>query len=150
MCPSNKKVNNIDEPTEVINDVFVVTSDSHKNDTFVRQITINGHKISMLVDTGSARTIIDSETANNCNIKLKKTLSNIFDYTGNKIDVLGSALVELKYGDFCSSISVLIVKRGKNINGRDVLNQLTDNFVLNIDTYGAELTLKDSSKPVFL
>ena len=63
--------------------------------------------------------------------------------------MLGSALVELKYGDFCSSIPVLIVKRGKNIIGRDVLNQLTDNFVLNINTYGAELTLKDNSKPVF-
>lgn len=130
--------------------MFFISSDD-KHDTFKRVVSLNGKDIEVLLDTGASRTMINKQTANKCNVQISDSDLNLCDYSGNAINILGCAKVDLKFKDFTQKdYPIVVVEKGKNLLGRDFLNQLNDNFVLNVQCKNVHLRLRSQANPVFI
>lgn len=92
-------------------------------------VQINGKNIEMEIDTGSAATIISSETLKQiprlgCG-KLLETKVTFKTYDQNLIRPIGSALVNVKYKSFEGNLSLYVVKGNHtSIMGRGWINKL--------------------------
>ena len=105
---------------------------THKkgDDSIYIDVTMNGIHVKMELDTGSGLTIINEQmylkiTKPNQLNPLQKTDIILKTYTGEKIDIFGSAQVVACYQGKEVVLPVQVVKGvGPNLLGRDWINQL--------------------------
>ena len=91
-------------------------------------VLLNGQPLTLEVDTGAATSLINEETYRKLWEEpppLEPAHERLRSYLGEKIPLLGSAIVNVIYGDQSADVQVLIVQ-GKRVNlfGRDWLKEI--------------------------
>ena len=91
------------------------------------ELTINGEKTQMELDTGAAVSIISTETQ--CKLFPHEQLTDssliLTTYSGEQLQVAGQMLVHVKYGKQQAQLPLYVVKgNGPSLMGRDWLQKL--------------------------
>ena len=89
---------------------------------------LNGQPLTLEVDTGAATSLINEETYRTLWEEpppLEPAHERLRSYLGEKIPLLGSARVNIRYGDQSADVQVLIVQgKRANLFGRDWLKEI--------------------------
>ena len=102
----------------------------HKDDATHLKVYLDEVPIEMLLDTGAALSIINTETfrriqQHSSTASLRPSQARLQTYTGQPIPVLGAAEFTVRYGTTEASLSAQVVDgAGPNLLGRDWLNRL--------------------------
>ncbi|CAL1291509.1 unnamed protein product, partial [Larinioides sclopetarius] len=118
-----------------LNNINVLNmSDSSK--PFTTDVDINGVKVSMQIDTGSAFSIISVEKFQQLNLKSVVSLAvpTLKSYTGNDLQIIGNYEVPVTYLNKCYSLPLIVVDciNRPTLLGREwmkALNIKIDDFV---------------------
>jgi hypothetical protein len=93
---------------------------------------LDKQKVSFVLDTGSAYTIINEDTYHQTlsHLKLNETNIRLKSFTGDRIEVLGECYVPVKYASQPKQNLKLIVSKGNkpNLLGRDWLSSIKLNW----------------------
>ena len=122
---------NIIRPTQFSPQKNNFISKESKGEFWV-ETTTQSHKLQWLADTGSPRSFINQEIAQQLqkeiqNIRIEKFTENtIYKFFNKNIEIEGVLIIDIKSGSWTAkSCKVLIVKNNtKNIMGRDLLAKL--------------------------
>ena len=91
-------------------------------------VLLNGQPLNLEVDTGAATSLINEETYRTLWEEpppLEPAHERLRSYLGEKIPLLGSARVNVRYGDQSADVQVLIVQgKRANLFGRDWLKEI--------------------------
>ena len=91
-------------------------------------VLLNGQPLALEVDTGAATSLINEETYRNLWENppvLQPAHECLRSYLGEKIPLLGSTRVNIKYGDQSADVQVLVVQgKRANLFGRDWLKEI--------------------------
>ena len=176
-CRSREMTHQVEEPEETLhlNGIHVVTK--QKTRGYYVDVDIDGHKVTMQLDTGAAVSIIPDTIYNKyltgrCLTETKPLRS----YSGNQLDLLGELVVPVKYESQTMTLPLVVVRGDKiPLLGRNWLEHLKLNwseiFALSdidpvkslIDKYSslfedgdgkilnmkARIALREQAKPVF-
>ena len=76
------------------------------------ELTINGQKTTMELDTGAAVSVISTQTKSEMfpQTKLMSSTLILTTYTGEQLEVAGQILVEFKYGRQVQQLPLYVVK----------------------------------------
>ena len=103
-----------------------------RNPPLVVEAKINGMDVTMEVDTGASKSIINMETYNTIKRKsdsLTYTNSKLRTYSGYLVKPEGMIEVSFKYGNRCLVVLFIVANtKGPNLLGRDVLRLLQLNW----------------------
>ena len=116
------------DDTSGVYDMFNIQD--HKDDATHLKVYLNEVPIEMLLDTGAALSIINTETfrriqQHSSTASLCPSQARLQTYTGQPIPVLGAAEFTVRYGTTEASLSAQVVDgAGPNLLGRDWLNRL--------------------------
>ena len=95
------------------------------------ELTLNGEKTAMELDTGAAVSVISSATKAKLFPQLKPESTSVIlaTYTGEKISVLGQIMVNVKYGKQHKQLPLYVVKGdGPSLLGRNWLTEINLNW----------------------
>ena len=95
------------------------------------ELTINGKKTLMELDTGAAVSVISSQTKAQMfpQSTLMDCTLNLTTYTGELLEVAGQILVEVKHGRQVKQLPLYVVKgNGPSLMGRNWLQQIKLNW----------------------
>ena len=98
-----------------------------KPSPYKAQLSLDGHSVTMEVDTGSSVSLISKQYFNKVFGEQELTCNpaKLQTYTGGEIPVLGSLVVEVEYTDQKERLPLLVVDcEGPNIMGRDWLDKI--------------------------
>ena len=91
-------------------------------------VLLNGQPLALEIDTGAATSLINEETYRNLWENppvLQPAHECLRSYLGEKIPLLGSTRVNIKYGDQSADVQVLVVQgKRANLFGRDWLKEI--------------------------
>ena len=91
-------------------------------------VLLNGQPLALEIDTGAATSLINEETYRNLWENppvLQPAHECLRSYMGEKIPLLGSTRVNIKYGDQSADVQVLVVQgKRANLFGRDWLKEI--------------------------
>ena len=110
--------------------LFVV--DTASSNPLKTTLHIEGHDLTMEIDTGAAVSLVSEHTVNNSFLKdlpCHQTSVRLRTYTGESVAVLGKLLVTVKTDEANLTLPLLVVKgSGTTLLGRDWLQQLRLNW----------------------
>jgi len=111
--------------------LFVV--DSASSNPLKTTLQIEGHDLTMEVDTRAAVSLVSEHTVNNSFLKdlpCHQTNVRLRTYTGESVAVLGKLMVTVHTDEANLTLPLLVVKgSGTTLLGRDWLQQLTLNWI---------------------
>ena len=89
---------------------------------------VEGHNLTMEVDTGAAVSLVSEDTVNNSpflkSLPLQQTSVRLRTYTGQAVSVLGQVLVKVQYNKVNETVPLQVVKgSGTTLLGRDWLQK---------------------------
>ena len=120
-----KKALTIREPdSDDSGDVSPLNRIGGKLQPIMVELTLNGEKTAMELDTGAAVSVISSATKAKLFPQLKPESTSVIlaTYTGEKISVLGQIMVDVKYGKQHKQLPLYVVKGdGPSLLGRNCL-----------------------------
>ncbi len=134
-----QRANRVSEETSEVSDpgdpplsaeytMFQVSTD--KLAPFSTSVVVNGTTLHMEVDTGAALALISQTTYNclwpkECAPELRDVFVRLRTYTGEELNVLGSAPVTVKYKEQQQDLNLLVVQgNGPSLLGRDWLAKI--------------------------
>ena len=124
---NNKGVHQLaEEPEEVAYSLFPVLGSNSK--PLQTTMLVEGHELTMEIDTGAAVSIVSEETVNSspflkC-LPLQQTDVRLRTYTGEPVSVLGQLLVKVQHDEAQETIPLQVVKGGgTTLLGRDWLQK---------------------------
>jgi len=106
------------------------TVEGNSPNPIIMQVDINQVPVEMEVDTGASLSLINKATYDRiCSRShtqaLQKTDVHLKTYTGEALCILGTAKIQVKYGEITQQLHVYVVDgRGPNLMGRDWLGSL--------------------------
>ena len=151
----NKEVHQVaEEPAEVEYSLFPVQGSNSK--PLQTTMLVEGHKLTMEIDTGAAVSIVSEDTVNSspflkC-LPLQQTNVRLRTYTGQPVSVLGQLLVKVQHDEAQETIPLQVVKGGgTTLLGRDWLQkfQLHWGNIFNLHTPPTLQVILDDHKQVF-
>jgi len=95
------------------------------------ELTINGQKTTMELDTGAAVSVISTQTKTEMfpQTRLMSSTLILTTYTGEQLEVAGQILVEVKYGRQVQQLPLYVVKgNGPSLMGRNWLHHIKLNW----------------------
>ena len=119
-----------DEETEIGDTHTVYALGNEKCDPFIVPVYINGVCVHLELDTGASMTLISKKTLDKLwpretRPKLRSTSTRLRAYTGESLEVLGIAVVDVVYRDQQAKLKLVVVKQdGPCLLGRDWLRPL--------------------------
>ena len=125
---TNKPVHQLreDTPPEAEYTLFPVQNSNCK--PLQTTMVVEGHNLTMEVDTGAAVSLVSEETVNNSSflkcLPLKQTSVRLRTYTGQPVSVLGQLLVKVQHDEAQGTMPLQVVKgSGTTLLGRDWLQK---------------------------
>ena len=117
---------------------------------------VEGHKLTMEIDTGAAVSIVSEDTVNSspflkC-LHLQQTDVGLRTYTGQPVSVLGQPLVKVQHDEAQETIPLQVVKGGgTTLLGRDWLQKFRLHWgnIFNLHTSPTIQVILDDRKQVF-
>ena len=117
---------------------------------------VEGHKLTMEIDTGAAVSIVSEDSVNNspflkC-LPLQQTDVRLHTYTGQPVSVLGQLLVKVQHDEAQETIPLQVVKGGgTTLLGRDWLQKFRLHWenIFNLHTPPTLQVILDDHKQVF-
>ena len=103
---------------------------NEKCDPFLVPVYINGICVHLELDTGASMTLISKKTLDKLwpretRPKLRSTSTRLRTYTGESLEVLGIAVVDVVYRDQQAKLKLVVVKQdGPCLLGRDWLKAI--------------------------
>ena len=126
-CRSKEVMHQVEEPFDTLNGIYAITR-SQKGYTV--DIEINGHKVSMQLDTGAAVSIIP-ETLYNTILRghpLTETRP-LKSYSGDSLSLLGQLQVTVRYNSQVVTLPLVVAKGNKvSLLGRNWLECINLNW----------------------
>ena len=119
-----------DEETEIGDTHTVYALGNEKCDPFIVPVYINGVCVHLELDTGASMTLISKKTLDKLwpretRPKLRSTSTRLRTYTGESLEVLGIAVVDVVYRDQQAKLKLVVVKQdGPCLLGRDWLKAI--------------------------
>ena len=115
-----------DTPPEAEYTLFPVQNSNCK--PLQTTMVVEGHNLTMEVDTGAAVSLVSEETVNNSSflkyLPLKQTSVRLRTYTGQPVSVLGQLLVKVQHNEAQGTMPLQVVKgSGTTLLGRDWLQK---------------------------
>ena len=105
---------------------------SSKPDPYCVNINVNGHEITMEVDTGASVTVISEQTYRQTLKsvpKIQPSDANLHTYTGEEIKVLGLIKVPVEYSNQKATLPAIVVAgKSPNLLGRNWLKYIKLNW----------------------
>ena len=161
--PQNKKV----QPTRNSQPVHNVTDSSSDSeyqlfvvhtpngDPLKTTLLVEGHQLTMEIDTGAAVSLVSEETVNSSfmkNLPLHPIDVRLRTYTGEAVQVLGKVMVRVAKDNASATLPLLVVKGGgTTLLGRDWLQKLKLDWktIFNLHSSLSLQQVLDSHKSVF-
>jgi len=139
-----------------INDIFHITEANFIKSQF-ETLTINGHSVKFMLDTGATVSLLPTKLFNNLNIPLNEnSVSDLETYDGHKLHCIGTSSVEVMYRKKPTIVNFRIVKseRDYGLLGRDLLNLevntiKSNSFLPTVKGVQASVRLKPGSTSMF-
>ena len=119
-----------DEETEIGDTHTVYALGNEKCDPFIVPVYFNGVCVHLELDTGASMTLISKKTldklwARETRPKLRSTSTRLRTYTGESLEVLGIAVVDVVYRDQQAKLKLVVEKQdGPCLLGRDWLKAI--------------------------
>ena len=105
---------------------------SSKPDPYCVNINVNGHEITMEVDTGASVTVISEQTYRQTLKsvpKIQPSDANLHTYTGEEFKVLGLIKVPVEYSNQKATLPAIVVAgKSPNLLGRNWLKEIKLNW----------------------
>lgn len=124
-------------------------SEKTNQDPIMVSVNIHGKQVQMEVDTGAGRSIVSEQVYQECwgpeVLPLQAADLTLHTYTGDTIQVLGKAMVDVKYNDQNEQLILYVVAgEGPNLFGRNWLEQIKLEWHNLFSVYNIHATSKNS------
>ena len=133
-------------------DLFMTQEVDKTRDPIVITLELNGVPLDMELDTGASLTLLNKSTykaiTHDASTGLQPSDAQLWTYTGQLVEILGTTTVQAKYGEQLLQLPVHVVDEGgSNLLGRDWLGKFEINLA-NVCTDGSR-QIKSSLKYTF-
>ena len=129
-CHSRVTMHQVEEPENFLNLNGIYTMTKSSKTGYTVDVEIDGHTVTMQVDTGAAVSIIPDTVYSKLLTRQCLTETRpLRSYSGEKLDLLGELQVSVKYGSQVLTLPLVVVKGNKTpLLGRNWLDHIKLNW----------------------